>query len=172
MKRDYDGKDDSCCCRPARRRCALNVCEQGSGYETGLRTVEMSAKCLLQNLHIPQNILVPGESVNIAFNTLHATEWGILGLSNPLHTGREAQSQKKKKDTPAPTHRRTGRTMCPSVFSLQSSHRCLFQPTVIVPHAHWEAYGVGSLPVHNLVSDSANPHYVPGPLPQSFVGSL
>ena len=41
---------------------------------------------------------------------------------------------------------------------LQSSHRCPFQPTVIVPHAHWEAYGRGSLPLHNLVSDSANPH--------------
>ena len=44
-------------------------------------------------------------------------------------------------------------------------------PTVIVPHAHWEAYGRGSLPLHNLVSDSANPHYVSDPLPQSFVGS-
>ena len=34
-----------------------------------------------------------------------------------------------------------------------------------------EAYGRGSLPLHNLVSDSANPHYVSDPLPQSFVGS-
>jgi hypothetical protein len=33
----------------------------------------------------------------------------------------------------------------------------LFQPTVIVPHAHGEAYGRGSLPLHNLVSDLANP---------------
>ena len=40
-----------------------------------------------------------------------------------------------------------------------------------VPCAHWEAYGRGSLPLHNLVSDSANPHYVSDPLPQSFVGS-
>ena len=47
----------------------------------------------------------------------------------------------------------------------------LFQPTVIVPHAHWEAYGRGSLPLHHVVSDSANPHYVSDPLPQSFVGS-
>ena len=39
-----------------------------------------------------------------------------------------------------------------------------------VPHAHWEAYGGGSLPLHNLVSDSANPHYASDPLPQSFVG--
>jgi hypothetical protein len=46
-----------------------------------------------------------------------------------------------------------------------------FQPTVIVPHAHWEAYGRGSLPLHNLVSDSATPHYMPDPLPQSLVGS-
>ena len=30
-------------------------------------------------------------------------------------------------------------------LTLQSSHRCPFQPTVIVPHAHWEAYGRGSL---------------------------
>ena len=37
--------------------------------------------------------------------------------------------------------------------------------------AHWEAYGRGSLRLHNLVSDSANPHYVSDPLPQSFVGS-
>ena len=29
----------------------------------------------------------------------------------------------------------------------------------------------GSLPWHNLVSDSANPHYMSDPLPQSFVGS-
>ena len=35
----------------------------------------------------------------------------------------------------------------------------------------WEAYGRGSLPLHILVSDSANPHYVSDPLPQSFVGS-
>ena len=46
------------------------------------------------------------------------------------------------------------------------SNRCLFQPTVIVPHAHWEAYGRGSLPLHNLVSDSANLHDVSDPLPQ------
>ena len=38
-------------------------------------------------------------------------------------------------------------------------------PTVIVPHAHRAAYGRGSLPLHNLVSDSANPHYVSDPLP-------
>ena len=38
-------------------------------------------------------------------------------------------------------------------LSLQSSHCCLFQHTVIVPHAHWEAYRCGSLPLHNLVSD-------------------
>ena len=56
-------------------------------------------------------------------------------------------------------------------LSLQSSHRCLFQPTVIVPHAHWEVYGCGSLPLHYLVSDSATPHYLSDPLPQSFVGS-
>ena len=42
---------------------------------------------------------------------------------------------------------------------------------VRLPHAHWEAYGRGSLPPHNPVSDSANPHYVSDPLPQSFVGS-
>ena len=30
---------------------------------------------------------------------------------------------------------------------------------------------VPMVPLHNLVSDSANPHQVPGPLPQSFVGS-
>ena len=56
-------------------------------------------------------------------------------------------------------------------LGLQSSLRCLLQPTVIVPHAHWEAYGRGSLPLHNVVSDSAHPHYVSDPLPQSFVGS-
>ena len=33
------------------------------------------------------------------------------------------------------------------------------------------AYGGGSLPLHHLVSDSAHPHYVSDPLPQSFVGS-
>ena len=38
--------------------------------------------------------------------------------------------------------------------------------TVFVPHAHWEAYGRGSLPLHHPVSDSANPHYVSDPLPQ------
>jgi hypothetical protein len=38
--------------------------------------------------------------------------------------------------------------------------------TVIVPHAHWEAYRRGSLPLQNLVSDSANPDYVSDPLPQ------
>ena len=31
-------------------------------------------------------------------------------------------------------------------LSLQSSHNCPSQPTVIVPQAHWEAYGRGSLP--------------------------
>ena len=36
---------------------------------------------------------------------------------------------------------------------------------------HWEAYGHGSLPSHNLVSDSAIPHYVSDPLLQSLVGS-
>jgi hypothetical protein len=41
-----------------------------------------------------------------------------------------------------------------------------------VPHARWEAHGRGSPPLHNLVSDSANPHGVSEPLPQSFVGSL
>ena len=45
-------------------------------------------------------------------------------------------------------------------FLVQFSHRCLFQPPVIVPHAHWEAYGRGSLPLQNLFSDSANPHHV------------
>ena len=35
---------------------------------------------------------------------------------------------------------------------------------VIVPHAHWEAYRRGSLPLHNLVPDSANPHCVSDPL--------
>ena len=30
----------------------------------------------------------------------------------------------------------------------------------------WEAYSRGSLPLHNLVSDSANPHCVSDPLPQ------
>ena len=56
---------------------------------------------------------------------------------------------------------------------VQLSHRLvlgslifLFQLAVIVPHAHWEAYGRGSLP---LVSDSAYPHHVSDPLPQSFV---
>ena len=29
-----------------------------------------------------------------------------------------------------------------------------------------EAYGRGSLPLHNLVSDSAHPHYVSDPLPR------
>ena len=51
-------------------------------------------------------------------------------------------------------------------LGLQSPHRCLFQPTVFVPHAHWEVYGRGSLPLHNLVSDSANPHYLSDPLPR------
>ena len=37
--------------------------------------------------------------------------------------------------------------------------------------AHWEAYGRGSLPLHHLVSDSANPQYVSDPLPKSFTGS-
>jgi hypothetical protein len=46
---------------------------------------------------------------------------------------------------------------------LQSSHCCTLQPTVIVPHAHWEPYGRGSLPLHSLVPDSANPHYVSDP---------
>ena len=45
----------------------------------------------------------------------------------------------------------------------QSSHHCLFQPTVIVPHAHWEAYGRGNLPLHNPVSDSTNPDYLSDP---------
>ena len=31
---------------------------------------------------------------------------------------------------------------------------------------HWEADGRGSLPLHNLVSDSAHPHYMSHPLPQ------
>ena len=52
-----------------------------------------------------------------------------------------------------------------SAFNLHTA--VFFQPTtVIVPHAHWEAYGRGSLPLHNLVLDSANPHYVSDPLPQ------
>ena len=42
--------------------------------------------------------------------------------------------------------------------SLQPSPRCPNQPTVIVPHSHWEAYGRGSLPLHHLVPDSAQPH--------------
>jgi len=46
-----------------------------------------------------------------------------------------------------------------------------FSRQSIVPHAHWEAYGRGSLPLHNLVSDSANPHCMSDPLPQAFVGS-
>ena len=29
--------------------------------------------------------------------------------------------------------------------------------TIFVPHAHWDAYGRGSLPLHHPVSDSANP---------------
>ena len=33
------------------------------------------------------------------------------------------------------------------------------------------ATGASGLPLHNLVSDSSNPHYVSDPLPQSFVGS-
>ena len=49
---------------------------------------------------------------------------------------------------------------------LERSHRCLLQPTVIVPRAHWDAYGRGSLPLHNLVSDSATPQYVSDPLPR------
>ena len=32
-----------------------------------------------------------------------------------------------------------------------------------MPHVHWEAYERGSLPLHILVSDSANPHYPPPP---------
>ena len=40
------------------------------------------------------------------------------------------------------------------------------QPTVLVPHVHWEADGRGSLPLHHLVSDSATPHCVSDPLPQ------
>jgi hypothetical protein len=43
-------------------------------------------------------------------------------------------------------------------------------PTVIVPHAHWEAYGRGSFPPNNLVLDSANPHCVPDPLTQTLWG--
>ena len=30
--------------------------------------------------------------------------------------------------------------------------------TIFGPCAHWEADGRGSLPLHHLVSDSANPH--------------
>ena len=62
---------------------------------------------------------------------------------------------------PRPVLRRTPYTLLSS-----------FQPTVFVPHVHWEAHGRGSLPLHHLVSDSANPHYVSDPLPQSCVGSL
>ena len=32
--------------------------------------------------------------------------------------------------------------------------------------AHWEAYRRVSLPLHNLVSDAANPHYMSDPLLQ------
>ena len=49
--------------------------------------------------------------------------------------------------------------------------KVLFQPTVFVPHAQWEAYGRGSLQLRDLVSNSANPHYVSDRLPKSFVGS-
>ena len=62
--------------------------------------------------------------------------------------------------------------MQPADLSLQSSHHCLLQPTAIVPHAHWEAHGRGSLPLHHLVSDSANPHNVSHPLPQPLRGYL
>ena len=34
--------------------------------------------------------------------------------------------------------------------SPQSSNSCLFRPTVIVPQAHWEAYGRGSLPLQTF----------------------
>ena len=46
-----------------------------------------------------------------------------------------------------------------------------------MPHAHWEADGRGSLPLHHLVSDSANPHYlsdtqhsIPGTGPEAGKG--
>ena len=47
--------------------------------------------------------------------------------------------------------------------SAQSSHRCLVQPTVIVTHGRWEAYGCGNLPLHNPVSESTNPDYLSDP---------
>ena len=49
----------------------------------------------------------------------------------------------------------------PSIFT-----PLCFSASVIVPRAHWEAYGRGSLPLHNLVSDLANPHFVSDPLPR------
>ena len=64
---------------------------------------------------------------------------------------------------PAPQPHRLGEPV--SLFFPTGLPSCLFQPTVFVPHAHWEAYGLGSLPLHNLVSDSAKPHYVSDPLP-------
>ena len=49
-------------------------------------------------------------------------------------------------------------TSCSLKYILHSA--VFFQPRVIGPHAHWEAYGHGSLPLHQPVSDSAYPHYV------------
>ena len=46
-----------------------------------------------------------------------------------------------------------------SVFTLLSFSACSLC-------ARWEAHGRGSLPLHNLVSDSANPRYVSDPLPR------
>ena len=42
----------------------------------------------------------------------------------------------------------------------------------MVPGIKGQSYGRDSLPLNNLVSDSANPHYVSDPVPQSFVGSF
>ena len=35
--------------------------------------------------------------------------------------------------------------------------KMIWHSLLTLQYAHWEAYGHGSLPLHNLVSDSANP---------------
>ena len=50
-------------------------------------------------------------------------------------------------------------TFCTSHFTLYALHSAVsFSPPSFVPHAHWEAYGCGSLPLHNLLSAPAHPH--------------
>ena len=59
-------------------------------------------------------------------------------------------------------------TGCPDCATILCIPLSFSAYTLCTSCAHWEAYG---LPLHNLVSDSAHPHYISDPLPQSFVGS-